>query len=110
MQNATPENAVIHLKNALLSLDNELSDRLKKLQIDITQSHNADSEEQAIERENDEVIEQLIDDTNMELSQVKHALDRIESGDYYRCEKCGNEIGLERLQAIPYATLCMQCA
>jgi RNA polymerase-binding protein DksA len=44
------------------------------------------------------------------LSQVEAALHRIEKGTYGVCEKCGAAINLDRLQAMPSATLCMHCA
>jgi len=34
---------------------------------------------------------------------------KIDSGDYGYCESCGVEIGLERLQARPTASLCIDC-
>lgn len=109
MTNTSSPISIDNLQATLLSLDKELTDRLEKLQLDITQSHSADSEEQAIERENDEVIAQLVDSTNRELGQVKHALNRIEAGTYGLCEKCGGDIGMDRLQALPYTTRCINC-
>lgn len=44
------------------------------------------------------------------LRKVEHALDRIEAGKYGNCESCGNPIPVERLDALPYATLCVECA
>lgn len=43
------------------------------------------------------------------LKQVEIALERIDSGDYGRCERCGNNIPAARLQAIPYAEYCIEC-
>jgi RNA polymerase-binding transcription factor DksA len=40
---------------------------------------------------------------------IDRALAMIEAGTYGRCERCGNEIPEERLQAVPYATLCLDC-
>jgi len=37
------------------------------------------------------------------------AFSRIESGNYGRCEECGDEIGIERLKARPVTTLCIGC-
>ncbi|HAR76022.1 MAG TPA: conjugal transfer protein TraR, partial [Psychrobacter sp.] len=37
-------------------------------------------------------------------------LSRIESGSYGECEVCAEPIEAQRLQALPYATLCMQHA
>ena len=42
--------------------------------------------------------------------QIDGALTRIENGSYGRCEKCGGTIPKSRLDAIPYAAQCVQCA
>ncbi len=44
-----------------------------------------------------------------ELEQIEAALERIEAGDYGVCEDCGKPIGRERLRALPYVTLCLEC-
>ena len=44
------------------------------------------------------------------LQQVLHALDRVDAESWGSCERCGDEIGAERLEAIPWATLCIRCA
>lgn len=44
------------------------------------------------------------------LAQIEAAIRRIEQGLYGLCERCGQAIHPERLQALPYATTCMQCA
>lgn len=44
------------------------------------------------------------------LNKTKHALERIKSGKYGKCEKCGKMIEAERLEAMPTATLCMTCS
>lgn len=44
------------------------------------------------------------------LGKVRHALARINSGTYGVCESCGKAIPVERLEALPYATLCVDCA
>jgi RNA polymerase-binding transcription factor DksA len=41
---------------------------------------------------------------------VNGALDRLEQGNYGRCQTCGGEIGEERLDALPYAEQCIVCA
>ena len=40
---------------------------------------------------------------------INEALDRIEDGDYGYCEKCGEEVGVSRLEARPTAELCIDC-
>ena len=44
------------------------------------------------------------------LSKVEHALDRIKAGKYGNCEICGNPIPVERLDVLPYSTLCVDDA
>ena len=41
---------------------------------------------------------------------VNRALTKMELGTYGVCERCGNEIPLERLEALPWAILCVDCA
>lgn len=44
------------------------------------------------------------------LDQIEVALERIEDGTYGHCEECGGRIPKQRLNAIPYATMCVKCA
>lgn len=44
------------------------------------------------------------------LRKVEHALDRIDAGGYGNCESCGDAIPVERLDVLPYSTLCVECA
>ena len=44
------------------------------------------------------------------LAKVEHALTRVESGDYGVCETCGEAIPVARLEVLPYATTCVNCA
>ena len=47
-------------------------------------------------------------DLQQELTEVEHALHRIEDGTYGVCEICGEPINPERLEARPAATLCIR--
>ena len=44
------------------------------------------------------------------LEQIESALERIEDGEYGQCEECGARIPKTRLNALPYATMCVKCA
>ncbi|GAB4177074.1 MAG: TraR/DksA C4-type zinc finger protein [Geothermobacteraceae bacterium] len=46
----------------------------------------------------------------VQLQRIRHALSRIESGDYGLCAVCEEEIAIGRLQTDPAATLCIDCA
>lgn len=43
------------------------------------------------------------------IKKIDEALERIENDEYGLCESCGVEIGLQRLEARPTATLCIDC-
>jgi DnaK suppressor protein len=43
------------------------------------------------------------------LYHIEEALARIEDGSYGKCESCGKNIGLQRLKALPYTRLCIEC-
>jgi RNA polymerase-binding protein DksA len=43
------------------------------------------------------------------LYHIERAIERIDRGNFGICRVCGCEIGRERLEAVPHATLCIQC-
>ncbi|TDG12508.1 TraR/DksA family transcriptional regulator [Seongchinamella unica] len=94
-------------------LEQRLADmqaRLNNIKRDVTKEHSGDSAEQAQERENDEVVDAIGNETRQSLRAIQVALDKIAEGTYGECEKCGENIGEGRLQAIPEAALCVNCA
>ena len=52
----------------------------------------------------------LLGSENDTLDQIEAAIERIEDGSYGQCEECGGKIPKPRLEAIPYAALCVCCA
>ncbi len=87
-----------------------MQSRLASLKKDATQGYSGDSAEQAQERENDEVVDAIGNETRQSLYDIQVALDRIADGTYGECEVCGGEIGEGRLRAIPEAARCVNCA
>jgi DnaK suppressor protein len=51
----------------------------------------------------------LVGNLRGELRDVERALEKLGTGGYGICERCGNPIGEDRLEAIPWATLCIDC-
>jgi len=43
------------------------------------------------------------------LNKVEHALQKYEAGTYGLCDSCGQSIEKARLEAIPQASLCLNC-
>ena len=70
-------------------------------------NHLADTATDTYDRELDEGLEE---DAERLLDQIEGALSRIASGSYGMCENCGKPIAEERLEAIPYTTLCIEDA
>ena len=66
--------------------------------------HLADSATETYLRELDEGLEETAEHV---LVEIDAALVRIEDGTYGVCSACGGPIGEERLEAVPYATLCI---
>ncbi len=70
----------------------------------------ADFAEQAVELENGETLVALDQEISDELGRIDKALNRIEADVYFQCERCGEDIGEARLQALPDSALCIDCA
>jgi DnaK suppressor protein len=64
----------------------------------------ADAGSHTFERERDL---SLVDNVKDLIHKVEYALARIAEGSYGRCEACGKPIEAERLDALPYTTLCL---
>lgn len=69
----------------------------------------AGDDERSIELEDRDVLEELDATARLELKQVEHALARIETGEYGRCESCHRPIQTARLELVPFATRCAPC-
>jgi DnaK suppressor protein len=55
-----------------------------------------------------EMATTLEDNATHVLTEINAALARIDDGSYGRCERCGQAIARERLEALPWATLCIE--
>ena len=52
----------------------------------------------------------LMESEGVALEKIEASLERLRDGTYGLCEECGVKIPKSRLNAIPYATLCIKCA
>ena len=57
----------------------------------------------------DEISSQLAEVESRELSNIENALHRMRVGKYGSCEVCNGKIPMARLNALPYATMCIEC-
>lgn len=99
-----------HFKQKLLTLKDEITNRINTIDKDIRhEGMSADWTEQATERENDEVLESLGNTAEEELANINKALQKIESGEYFSCSQCGNDIPQARLELLPFSLHCVSC-
>ena len=70
------------------------------------EDHPADLASETFEREKDLAIAESVESL---FNQVNTALEKVERGTYGVCDACGRPIKKARLQALPFATLCLEC-
>ena len=100
-------------KQNLLKLKDEYESRIDKIEDHIQNPQddlNEHWDDQAISYRQNDMRKNLMGEARQNLSYVENALRRIESGTYGECEVCGEQIEEQRLEALPYATLCMEHA
>lgn len=94
----------------LLARKSELESRLGRIERDLDEPADRDFEERATEREGDEVLEDLGSAGLSELRAIAAALQRIDDGIYGECVACGELISPARLEVVPHAARCQNCA
>ncbi len=62
----------------------------------------------ALDSAQDEISSRLAEVESRELAQIERALERMREGTYGQCEVSGKPIPLDRLRALPYATMCVE--
>lgn len=97
----------------LLALKQEYQTRIEKITNHLENpqdelGHHWD--DQAISARENDMRKSLLVEAEEALLQVNAALVRIERGEYGECSECGEEIEEGRLNAVPYANLCVKHA
>jgi DnaK suppressor protein len=101
------------IRTRLIARRDELATRASLAAADLRRENeplSADFSEQAVQRENDEVLQGISDAARSELAGIDRALRRIDSGDYFKCSRCGAAIEASRLDAVPHTDRCASCA
>lgn len=100
-------------KQKLVALKEEYETRIEQIKDHIQNPQdelNKDWEDQAISIRQNDTRQLLSAEAQQNLIYVQDALSHIENGTYGKCEVCGKDIQEQRMQAVPYATLCMEHA
>ena len=97
------------LTDELASVDKQLADYedTPGEGIDVSSEEGfADSAQATAERSS---LISLVEQHQTARREIADALERIEQGTYGKCERCGEEIPFERLEALPSTRLCVAC-
>ena len=99
-------------KQKLLEMRSQWDRRLTAIERDRRRSggFEKDFEEQATQRENDEVLDGLDETGRHEVEGIDAALARIEAGTFGVCVACEEAIPTARIEAAPAAIRCKDCA
>lgn len=76
---------------------------------ELRQQSSGDVVDFALDSAQDEINSQLAEVESRELANIDKAIESMRQGTYGQCERCTANIPLARLQALPYATLCINC-
>lgn len=107
----------------LAELRSTLEERAQALRAELRDTVQRSNEEKTellrdeVRDNGDDSFLDLITDVNLadvdrdlsEFRAVNAALTRMDTGEYGRCEDCGREIALKRLEVQPFATRCIEC-
>ena len=107
------EKSTEKMKNLLLETKREILDKLVETNADfraiVEEMDPKDFADVASDDIDRKMLEALGTQELKRLRQIDAALVRIQQGRYGLCMKCGKKIPSERLHAIPYAVMCIEC-
>lgn len=83
--------------------------RVKEREDEYLNDSVGDEVDKALGNSQREMLFYLNDHDRVKLDAIEDALHNIDSGRYGQCEACGKNIQDERLKAIPWARLCINC-
>ena len=98
---------LLEQKKTLLDSLADQSEDMKNLVKTVESGDEADVAADVIDRQ---LLTSIGTQDAIRLQQIENALDRINQDKYGRCIKCGKESPEERLEVLPYALMCIQCA
>ena len=97
------------VENAIANLRDDHPGRLDEEVEEIggaSDNHLAETATATLDREIDYTLEEH---STQVMVEIDAALERIEAGTYGVCTSCGGEIPVDRLEAYPWASLCIDC-
>jgi DnaK suppressor protein len=106
------KDAILNMRQILLKRRDALRKALAgdlSLLKELSSQTSGDVVDFALDSVQDEISSQLAEVESRELARIEYALERMREGQFGVCEGCGTNIPMARLNALPYATLCIKC-
>lgn len=106
------KDAILSMRQILLKRRDALRKALAgdlSLLKELREQSSGDVVDAALDSAQDEISSQLAEVESRELASIENALQRMRTGHYGLCEACSTKIPMARLNALPYATLCIEC-
>lgn len=101
------------MKGSLEELKNEIIDKLKVGSEDFREIVDGIEAKDEVDKASDDIDRKMLETLGAQdlkrMRLIDSALTRIEQGKYGLCMKCNKKIPTERLEAIPYALMCIEC-
>jgi DnaK suppressor protein len=109
--NGTPRKKFSALEKQLAAKRNELRMRIDRHRMDVVTDREPDDEvAAACDNASRDMLVSTLERERRTLEEIESALIRMEKGEYGTCDGCGEAIAKARLNALPWARLCIGCA
>jgi DnaK suppressor protein len=106
------KDSLLNLRSILITrrdaLRQALAGDLSSLQ-ELRAQTSGDVVDAALDSAQDEINSQLAEVESRELASIEKALEQMREGSYGVCDHCQKKIPMARLNALPYATTCIDC-
>ena len=102
---------ILAIKESLLTQKSVILNRQKEFKSEslLHSLQVADESEQSVFEQSQNLGLHIREKEIQVLHQIEKALSKITDGTYGQCEACSDPIGLKRLQARPFTSLCISC-
>jgi DnaK suppressor protein len=72
-------------------------------------AHINDTSDMATDAAEGDLALRIAESETVEASEIERAIEKVDNGTYGICEICNKAIGVDRLQFLPYVTMCIKC-
>lgn len=98
------------IKKSLEAKLKVLESRVDRIDDNLSQPHDPDWADKGSDLEGDEVLEEVGEMAQESMAKIRMALSKIDNGTYGVCAECGEKVSANRLEALPYASKCIDCS